>query len=451
MIRHILKKDCKLLWPLVAGVASLQLVLIVLDYIYGREGNAANSVVSMKGLLYLGWLFVAVIVVRQDPIPGVRQDWLVRPIRRRDLLLAKLSFALLMIHVPIFLVNVVDGLTYAMPLRQALTVAAGKCVLAAAVTLPCLAVASIFGTLQGAIAGSLSLLAGVAVLTFSILNPSMRWLATTAVNGLMLPAAIAAVLLTYLQRKTKTAGLLLAGIVICAGIGERFVTWPTWFALQQHFSPDPGASRKVVVTPPSGLRIDRVSNPVPLLAAGLPPDARILADASRVHSSAGATYDYGQLGWLVPPSTSTWNEQLYQRMPPEPGPVKIDLYLTLMQTSAQYSIEVDAPSRAFAGLGKCQAVVAGPGLVDLTCVNAMRPPCYTAVLEDVPTGEQGSPSSSCRPDYQPLRSWTTFPESVVRLAALSGEKLRQARVVLKLYEPQDHFTRHLEVARPGGL
>ena len=53
-------------------------------------------------LSYLASSFLIVAIVQQDAIPGVRQDWLVRPIRRRDLFLAKMLGVLLMALLPIF-------------------------------------------------------------------------------------------------------------------------------------------------------------------------------------------------------------------------------------------------------------------------------------------------------------------------------------------------------------
>ena len=60
----------------------------------------------LPGFALLGVMVTVVLAMHQDPIPGARQDWLVRPIRRMDLAAAKLLFVLLMVQAPLL---VVDG------------------------------------------------------------------------------------------------------------------------------------------------------------------------------------------------------------------------------------------------------------------------------------------------------------------------------------------------------
>src|SRR4051812_36077204 len=106
MIRHILRKDWILLWPMVALVTAIQVALEVAGY---RAGffSADSAAVELLRPLTLAWFAgisaLTVAVVHQDPIPGVDHDWLVRPIRRTDLLVAKILFVLLAISVPMFL------------------------------------------------------------------------------------------------------------------------------------------------------------------------------------------------------------------------------------------------------------------------------------------------------------------------------------------------------------
>src|ERR1022692_1616350 len=185
MIRHIIKKDCKLLWPVVAGVTAMQFFTLLLFHLYENPSNQINVI---KALASLGWLQLAVMAVHQDPIPGVRQDWLVRPIRRPDLLLAKLSFLVLMIHGPYFLVSVADFMTHGITLRESLGLAAGKCILLGAGTLSCLAVGSLFGTLQGMTLGSVGVLVSLIFLTVrgELAYSGLQWLKTAAVSGLVL-------------------------------------------------------------------------------------------------------------------------------------------------------------------------------------------------------------------------------------------------------------------------
>jgi hypothetical protein len=62
----------------------------------GPFGNAPLAALSsILGLVSLvATALLIVTVVQQDAIPGLTQDWLVRPIRRRDLLLSKVVFVM---------------------------------------------------------------------------------------------------------------------------------------------------------------------------------------------------------------------------------------------------------------------------------------------------------------------------------------------------------------------
>src|SRR5207244_2473870 len=86
MVRHILKKDWMLLWPLVAALAVAQGLIAFARFRAGHFFNLPGVPLSL--FVLLASAIVIALVVHQDPIPGARQDWLVRPIARRDLFLA---------------------------------------------------------------------------------------------------------------------------------------------------------------------------------------------------------------------------------------------------------------------------------------------------------------------------------------------------------------------------
>src|SRR5690348_10954942 len=104
MVWHIFKKDWNLLWRIVVVTAALQFVLAVTLFIlwHNRGNQFFRLALLLLGFTLLGAAFLISAVVQQDAIPGVRQDWLVRPVRRRDLLFAKLLFVLTMVQGPIF-------------------------------------------------------------------------------------------------------------------------------------------------------------------------------------------------------------------------------------------------------------------------------------------------------------------------------------------------------------
>jgi hypothetical protein len=103
---------------------------------------------------------VITLVMLQDPIPGVRQDWLVRPIVRRDLFLAKLLFVILLVQGPWWLTDVLQGLANGFSVSQS-AAAATSCALWVLLTLsvPVLAFAALATTMTETLMGALAVLA----------------------------------------------------------------------------------------------------------------------------------------------------------------------------------------------------------------------------------------------------------------------------------------------------
>src|SRR5260370_14513106 len=143
MVRHILKKDWMLLWPLVTALAVLQGFLAFARLSTGLFLTGL-PIVPGSLLELLAAATVITLVVHQDPIPGVRQDWLVRPISRRDLFLAKLLFVVALVQGPMFVTDLLQGLANGFSFGQsaAAAVACAASVLLT-LTLPVLAFAAL--------------------------------------------------------------------------------------------------------------------------------------------------------------------------------------------------------------------------------------------------------------------------------------------------------------------
>jgi uncharacterized membrane protein (DUF4010 family) len=92
MVWHFFKKDARLLWPLALAVVLAQALCAVrtatLGY-FNQPPVLERLTAFLPLLVYLGIALTAVTVVQQEPLSGVREDWLIRPIRRRDLALSK--------------------------------------------------------------------------------------------------------------------------------------------------------------------------------------------------------------------------------------------------------------------------------------------------------------------------------------------------------------------------
>lgn len=118
MIRQIIKKDWTLLWPVVALVTAIQIALICA--VFNVASSAASPVaVELFGPLSVAWFLgiavLAVAVVQQEAVPGDDQDWLIRPLKRRDVLAAKILFVLATVSVPMFVLDMALALASGFP------------------------------------------------------------------------------------------------------------------------------------------------------------------------------------------------------------------------------------------------------------------------------------------------------------------------------------------------
>ena len=87
MVWHIFRKDLKLLWWMVAGAALINLIqranlssMGPLFRVSLSPQVVLSGMLGIVGLLSTGVLIV--MVVQEDALPGLRQDWLVRPTSR---------------------------------------------------------------------------------------------------------------------------------------------------------------------------------------------------------------------------------------------------------------------------------------------------------------------------------------------------------------------------------
>lgn len=120
MLWHIVRKDWKLLRHAILLVAICNALVRILAFAFGPfddiRGRALTTALSMiDPAAIIATAALIVLIAQTDPIPGLAQDWLVRPIRRRDLLLAKIVSVALFAQAPIFLFEVAECLANGFP------------------------------------------------------------------------------------------------------------------------------------------------------------------------------------------------------------------------------------------------------------------------------------------------------------------------------------------------
>lgn len=308
---YIFRKDLQRLWPYAVGLAALHLLLATIHVALGdfpTENSSLNRLTDiLSGLSTLLIFFAAVLVVQLDPLPDDRQDWLARPIRRRDLLGAKLLFMALAVHLPMFAADLIQGLATGFPPGQALA-AAGWWNLYQFVglTLPSLALA----TLTRTIGQTLGLALAIAVITLAIsYGPTLTGIGLgnlpTAPAGLgatlaawvlryaLLLAGAAAILgLQYFRRRTFPARIMLVVIAVLIGVSQGLLPPGAALAMQNWGAPEQTVT--LAFAPQAGKYVSRRPNEsfpfrnqgvpllLPLKVEGLAPGLMLVSEGERV-------------------------------------------------------------------------------------------------------------------------------------------------------------------------
>ena len=422
MISHILRKDWKLLWPLVLLLAALQFLLGWLSFRWGFFGEdlAARALYPALGVAwYVGIAALIVAVVHQDAIPGVSQDWLIRPIARRDLLAAKLLFVVVTISLPMFVMDLVD----AHAAGFALTEMAGhttfkEIYVLLTLLVPLLALASVTENWPQVLAGAVVLLV---VYSFCLIGASlafgpgrcptcgtgMRWIQSIIDHVAVLVGAVVILRLQYFRRRTLLSrGVIVAGVMLFALVQ---LPWGAAFAIEQRLSPaftdanpvaiafDPTAGAAATASgrsaPAAGAaraarqllsgntdvavsflhrrshpELQPVSFELPLRITGVPDDAILIVDRSEVrlleqdgrvlYDNANATDTAGLTigaGAAESHQTIELPSGLYREWAERPVRLEIRYWLTLFRKAQTYAMAATSGELTAAELGRCQS------------------------------------------------------------------------------------------------
>ena len=155
MIRNIFKKDLRLLWPFAFAAAILQFAIVAVHLklgIFEERPVFSSLLLLLESVMYFGVAVLIAALVHEDSLVGARQDWLVRPIRRRDLLAAKLLFLLLAVQLPLLLASILAGLGNGFMLSTSLFAALSQnAYLLIGFTLPVFAFVSLTGSMSEAL------------------------------------------------------------------------------------------------------------------------------------------------------------------------------------------------------------------------------------------------------------------------------------------------------------
>jgi hypothetical protein len=510
MIWHIFKKDWKLAWVFVLVVSVVHWIDSVIIYklgLFGEDPMLGLLADAVPMLAFFASMFLIGAIVHLDSIPGMRQDWLVRPISRLDLVVEKFLFVVLMVNGPIFAAVLLQGLANKFSFRLSLVAAAWQAAfLLFAFTLPLFSFASVTKNMTQAFilgCGCTFIILGFQTIAHylngrahgtleTIAWSGVGWVGETARFALSVAAATIILCLQYFRRKT----LFSRGIVVLFGLvllATQFIPWKMAFALEQKLSPIPGAATNAALAfdlgigkfqSPSGLGASseqgRRYNPrehtsvyLPLQLAGTHTNAVLLTDLVEVRlivpggkvafHGRGEELEFTEAG----PNNLAYQEiqvpaSVYRDIKDQPVRAEVDYSLTLFGLRQSYSISALGGDERMPGFGWCETKMnETETAVELRCMQPGKAPtCATLFLENEATGQRNPARFSCHGDYSPYSGWyigdnmSHFGANVpfrdpsgLAKFPVDGPQLPQSHVVLRVYEPEDHFTRSLTISQ----
>ncbi len=459
---------------------------------------------------FIGLAALTVAVVHQDPIPGVDQDWLIRPLRRTQLLLAKLAFLAITVSGPMLVMDLVTGLAARMPLAPVLEAALAKNFFVyVCFIVPVAALASTTRNMTEIILfGSALFLVFSMSLSLSAFflgaewcptcGTGMAWLQHFVQHLLILAGALIVLRLQYYRRRSALSRAL--ALIGAALLVYLQLPWSGAFAVEAWLTEpnraaapvaleldtrDPealGASRSGP-TPARG-RMDRAIDylhrsrgdqraiAIPVRISGIADDQRVLVDRSAVRivradgrslyehvgagASAGLSMDAqgdaitdGLASQLVdvPVNVDTGSEVPGLRL-------QIDYSMTLLAVQAAHTVAAAGGDVRAPDIGACATRVHRNTLT-LSCrAIGAAPACYSAAVFSA-DGHLTAEALQCDGDYR--RHWPTLIDVLSPYGmefqlrgsnAMDPAELARAYLVLKVYGERAHFKRSLSAPLP---
>ena len=296
-----LRKDARRLWPAVAVALALLALLARTD-----RWRADPMIGATEGwlnlLLPMAWACLIALAVLEEPLTGDRHFWLTRPHRWPALLAAKVLFAVLFVHLPAMLADayILASRGFS-PIGYLPQLAEKQLFLAAAITLPAMALASLVSSfthfmllLFAVAAAALFVGGGFRSMPFWMRPPDhLRGDLTILVACI---AAIAIVWLQYRRRKAIVSRVAAIAAALCTGTLFGYVPETFDYRLRAALHPAPALSLGIEqrpLEPPrfiGTLRRDTVAIPVAL--SGVPAGVlcRIGAASISLRTSDGQSY-----------------------------------------------------------------------------------------------------------------------------------------------------------------
>jgi len=460
MVWHIFRKDLRLLWPMALLVAVCQACVEMMVFTENTSGGKGALLIGLLVCWFVSTELLIILSVQQDALPGVDQDWLTRPVRRRDLLLAKVVFILLTVQSPFVVTGtlhgLIDGFTFTQSLTAALSTSACWLFM---FTLPAFAIGALTRNLTEALLGALGTLIAFSLTVwgltaslphFKLLDPVQTgavWLQHSFIISVIAIAVALAVWQQYSRRRLRLARVIFLGLSALVLLAPALPLAAT-LSVQQWFSTDRSADYNLTmdfdpaagqlhVQPDQGVvsSSDEKNNMrtmvksewaqpsegfagvyLPIRLEGLPAGTALISDWVTVH----ITDEHGKRLFNIPgdnfdiaPSSKSnsgqaivhqgiWlPERYFSLLRDRTLNIELDYSLTLLKQEAAQSMPAFDGDKIVENTEHCKTTYDGDQ-VDVDCASAgAQAPCMAISLDRMPGDEHILTNYVCEPNYAP--------------------------------------------------
>lgn len=351
---------------------------------------------GMVILFCLSWMVVIVNLIHAERLVGFNQFWTTRPYEWPKLLLAKVSFVLLLLYLPLVVSQLFVLLTAGLSIIHSLgPLLLNLLLLTAAIVLPASCAAALTRTTNQAmlvLLGMFSAFVAAVAITRSANGLMPGWL----IPAQIIAAAIvlgAALVHQYRTRSTRRSMqiLLLAPLLVC--IAQRAIPGSTLAAesyprvdadppLSVRFDPDPLRTMRRI---PIGEHSTRLWLHTPLLISHQQPGSSFSVDAHRIMLTAPDGYTWNSpwtaVSEIIPAAPFTSERsgdsqspiplRVYQRLGAKPVSLRIQFALVQFQDQAPRFATLSTGGATIPNLGVCALDHA---YSQITCRSAFRGP-----------------------------------------------------------------------------
>jgi hypothetical protein len=506
MIWHIFRKDCNALARGIYAVALLNAISTAMLIAVGPFDRSqwyisslAMSVIALSSMLLL-----TAAAVMQDAPSINEQDWRVRPIRRRDLIAAKLLFAILAVHGPLLVLDFVGGVAQgfgALPTASAALARGGALFLS--LTLPAMVLATLardLGAWLRAIIGVavLLILFGAAIERLMPWRPhysgtGLGWIPTFVTLILVVVAACSILPLRYHSPRRGSPLVIGVGAIVLS-VFATVLPWDLSFAIQRAFAsaPMPDAAATFSFDPfakrsrPSLRSMDIMWFAVPLRIANIPSHGMLLIEnaALRITDERGAVIYAGNTNCVrgsplsgaectaanfpvrAPDNSHTASVyypvglpgHVYDRVRHEPMRIELEYYVSLLVVDDVDRVGAEGLQTPWCALRR------HGDWIERRCLGTAPVSACTRILGQYhPFWKMVPQVERCRPDYAPLR-FNRLPDVVRRFdntevlypragrSALQGTVGQAGNLIwdeeyvaLETYRARSHFKRTVRI------